>query len=203
MSEYVSVSERNLQKKFEEARKLAFNWKNKRVVMFFDEADSFFEKSWSQDNHKWWMVNIFLSATDWIDKKYLDNIIIIFTTNKFQVIPEAVLDRLNLKLKIDLPNEAQRVEHFKLNINNINLKAVNNNFDNIDYNHLATKTEWKSGRFINRLIENTVRNFIKNRRTQNTKHINLITTQDIINCIWKVDELENTSKWIWFHANIK
>lgn len=203
MSEYISVWERNLQKKFEEARKLSEKWNKKRVVMFFDEADSFFEKSWSQDNHKWWMINIFLSATDWIDKWYLDNIIIIFTTNRLQVIPEAVLDRLNLKLKIDLPDKEQRVKHFKLNIDNINNKATNNNFSEIDYELLANKTEWKSWRFINRLIENAVRHFVRTKRNQEIEKEIFITTEDITQRIKDVEALENSSKWIWFHANIK
>lgn len=204
LNEYVWVSERNLQKKFEEARKLLQKSEHSRVVMFFDEADSLFEKSVWHDNHKWWMINVFLTATDWIDKNFLDNILIVFTTNRINMIPEAILDRLNLKLKIDLPNKTQRLEHFKLNIENINQNASANNFSQIDYELLANKTEWKSGRFINRLIENTVRHYVRTKRKHEKDENFLIHTQDIIDWIKLVEALESSnSKEIWFHANIK
>lgn len=180
---YVWESEKKMQSKFNQAKNIAVQWK--KVIMFFDEADSLFEKRWNETNHKEWIISIILQEMDWIHEDSLKNIFIFFTTNRLNSIDPAVLSRFDKKLKIWLPNLEKRIEHFKLNIDLKNEKSNSNLFKNIDYKLLAEKTKWKSWRFIKQLINNAVLDFAHNRLLNS--RCKLITTEKIIEWILLIE----------------
>ena len=197
LNKYEWWSEKNIQRKINQAKNIAK--KGQKVIIFFDEADILFESRWNERNNKEGIVSILLQELDWIHENELENIFIFFATNRLEKIDWALLERLDKKIKIWLPNDLKRIEHFKLNISGKTKKVKNSQFWDINYNILSKETSWKSGRFIKKLINNAVTKFAHN-RLKNSKS-KLITTQDILNGL-KLAELEEKNS-IWFNSKIK
>lgn len=198
-SKWVWESEKNMQKKFDQAKFFAKT--GKKVILFFDEADSLFEQRSEKKNYKEWLISILLQEMDGINENSLENIFVFFTTNRVDSIDSAVLSRFDKKLKIGLPKFEQRITHFKMHINNRTEKSNKALFWEIDYDLLAKKTDGKSWRFIKQLINNVILNFAHS-KIKNDKHP-LITTEDIINGITLIEKEEKQKNSIGFHAKLK
>jgi len=199
-SKWVWESEQNLKKKFDEAKKKAAKWE--KVILFFDEADSIFEKRWDVKNHKEWIISVILEQMDWFDQSAMDNIFIIFSTNRVESIEWALKERCNKKIEYSLPSTEKRKEHFYLNIWREEETAKEKIFDNIDYDLLAEKTEWKSWRFIAKLIDNAKLRYYLDKIKNRDKNIGFINNDFIIREISLLEEEEKkeTAK-MWFNID--
>lgn len=200
-SKWVWESEQNLKKKFNEARKKAKA--GEKVIMFFDEADSIFEKRWDTKNHKEWIIAVILEEMDWFDQSAMDNIFIIFSTNRLESIEWALKERCNKKVEYSLPSKEKRIEHFYLNIWREEETAKEKIFNWMDYDLLAEKTEWKSWRFIAKLIDNAKLRYYLFKINNRNKDAWFIDNNFIINEIKMLEEEErkDEAKKMWFKTD--
>lgn len=196
-TKWVWESESNIKKQFEKARKLAKEWK--KVVLLFDEGDSLFEKrsnSWEK-NYKEWILSVILTEIDGIDSTLSKNIFVAISTNRPDAIDPPLRERLNREVTLSLPSKEKRIEHLKLNINNIKKKSTKDIFDleNIDFEKISNALDKKSGRFIKNLITNVAENFVNDIIEWIDR--STISTQDIIDSI-KITKDEEAWKKMGF-----
>lgn len=196
-SKWVWEWEINLKKQFNKAREFAKQWK--KVVMLFDEWNSLFEKSsqsWEK-NHKEWIRSVMLTEIEWFDSSLSENIFVMLITNKPEDVDHALKERLNRTITLSLPTKEKRIEHLKLNINNIKKKSTKDIFDlkNIDFEKISNALDKKSGRFIKNLITNVAENFVNDIIEWIDR--NTISTQDIIDSI-KITKDEEAWKKMGF-----
>lgn len=199
-SKWVWESEQNIKKQFNEARKKVKEWK--KVIMFFDEADSLFEaRSWTK-NHKEWIINVILSEMDWFDQSLMDNIFVIFSTNRLAAVDWALKSRFNKHIWYSLPSKEKRVEHFYLNVWREEETAREKIFDKIDYDLLADKTDWKSGRFIAKLIDNAKLRYYLKKINSEWDNIWYIDNDFILKEIETLEEEEKKeTRTMWFKTD--
>ncbi|MDD5213511.1 MAG: ATP-binding protein [Candidatus Gracilibacteria bacterium] len=186
---YVGESARNLQNKIDEAKVEAA--KGNKVVMFIDEADVMFEKRGAQKNYNEGMISVLLQAMDGFDENATKNIFIILGTNVFENLDPAVKSRFEKKIKYNNPSETNRIKHLELQIDKILKLSTEKLFDeNVNLLKISKALDLKSGRFIEKLIKNTVSAFAYKRLSAS----GLITTQDIIDAIKYTKEDEDDEK---------
>lgn len=194
----VGQSEKNVQSVFDKAKEYVRDtWEN--IIIFFDEADTLFSKRWgSVKDFKEWMFSVLAQEMDWFDETYKWKIFVIFATNRTEILDDAVKSRCNKIVEFKMPNLENRVKHLKLNIW---IKAEKAWFEvyseDIDYNRISEKIEWKSGRFIKNLISNVHNKFL--RLKKHDENIKLVDTDFIISMIDVTKEQEAKSGAVmWF-----
>lgn len=187
------MSEKNLKNEFEQAKKTAKQ--NKKIILFFDEADWMFPKRSDAHTTKEWMISTILQEMDWIKKEEMKNIMIFLTTNKSNSLDPALIDRCDKKLKIDIPDKKKIKEILKLYIKEFTEKSRFKLFeDNLDTEKIAQRLEWKSWRFINKTIKNSVSKIAFKR--VNEPDYPCLKTEDIIKEIEKLELEKETQKRI-------
>ena len=119
MSKYVGESEENVRALFEDAEKEQNERgeNSKLHIIIFDEIDAICKERGSSSGGTGVadsVVNQLLSKIDGVDS--LNNVFLIGMTNRLDMIDEALLrpGRFELKLQIGLPDEAGRLEIFKI-----------------------------------------------------------------------------------------
>lgn len=119
---YVGVGASRVKKLFDTARKLAPS------IIFIDEIDSIGEKRSNEYsvNRNPETLNKILMEMDGFKNE--DNIMVLASTNRDNVLDSALLrsGRFDAKIYVDLPNKNERIDIFKLYLNKIKLN------DNID-----------------------------------------------------------------------
>lgn len=169
---------------------------NKRIIVIFDEMDSLFTKRWwsinaSQEDAK--VVNAFLSEQNGMDD--IENIIFVWTTNRKDVIDEAVLRRFENEVKVWLPEHEWIVETYNIYIGKLPVDGKKL-FDELDADKLATKSKWLS----QASIEVVVNKLITKKAFEATtlEDIKKITYEDVDQVIKEVKKEEGSNS-IWFH----
>ncbi len=113
LNKYVGESERKIREIFEKAKEKAD--RGVPVIIFFDEMDSLFRTRGSgiSSDMESTIVPQFLAEIDGVER--LRNVIVIGATNRQDLIDPAVLrpGRLDVKIKVDRPNEAAAVSIFE------------------------------------------------------------------------------------------
>lgn len=194
--EYVWQSENNLKARFDEAKKhVDKTWQNS--IIFIDEAENLFPKRWDKD-HKEWMLSVLLQEMDWIDSRYKWKITYVFATNRKDILDPALLNRVDKNLEIPMPSVSQLEQIIDLNIKN-KMKIIKDKMyekADIDIQLIAKKIEWKSGRFVKKLIENS-HNIWLEKLLSNSNFI--MSTEIILESIeFTETEEKNTDKKMWF-----
>eukprot|EP00039_Didymoeca_costata_P018631 m.334288 g.334288 ORF g.334288 m.334288 type:complete len:750 (-) comp17328_c0_seq1:1265-3514(-) len=158
MSKYVGESEENVRKLFEDAeREQNERGENSRLhIIIFDEIDAICKERGSTSGGTGVadsVVNQLLSKIDGVEA--LNNVLLIGMTNRLDMIDEALLrpGRFELKLQIGLPDEAGRVEIFKIHTKKL---TDNNYLGTVNLQELAAKAKNFSGAEIAGLIRAAV-----------------------------------------------
>jgi len=156
LSKFVGESEANVRALFEDAEKeqRELGAESKLHIIVFDEIDSLCRRRGGaggdntgvKDN----VVNQILSKIDGIDS--LNNVIILGTTNRLELLDEALIrpGRLELQIEIGLPDEAGRLEILKLHTKSLQ----NNGFIASDVNlvKVAENTKNCTGAELERVV---------------------------------------------------
>lgn len=148
ISSYQGKSEENVRKLFSKAKK----YPDKLSVVICDECDAIFKKrnegtnSGTANN----ITNQFLSMMDGVDG--INNIMLICMTNRLELIDKAILrpGRIELQIKIELPELQDRIEIFNIHFNKINEKYK----DILDITNYATLTNNFTGAEIESVVTN-------------------------------------------------
>ena len=150
LNKYVGQSEENMRKLFEDAKSDPDNLH----LIIFDEFDAICKERGSsgggtstQDN----ITNQFLTELDGVEEA--NNILVICTTNRKDIIDPAALraGRLELHIRVQLPDETGRQEI--LEIHTRKLKTCKSLSDDVDILLIASKTEGYSGAEIKALVK--------------------------------------------------
>lgn len=149
ISKYVGESSNNVGKLFEPAKKNP----NKLFVLVFDECDAIFQERRSGDTGSdvsRQVVNRLLAEIDGVEQT--SNIIIIGTTNRIDLIDSAILrsGRLEVQLKIPLPDENGRVEIFNIHTQTLAKNEMLKN--DVDISQLAEYTRGFTGAEIESVV---------------------------------------------------
>lgn len=173
---------------------------SKRIIVIFDEMDTLFWKRWasinaSQEDAK--VVNAFLSEQNGMDD--IENVIFIGTTNRRNMIDEAVLRRFGDEVKVDLPDHEWLLETYKIYVGKLPDEGKNL-FSNIELDKLATKSKW----FSQAQVEIIVNKLVIKRAFEATslEDIKNVSYDDVESVIKEVKK-EETTKWMWFIQNEK
>jgi len=197
---YINTWSKNIKQIFEYIRKKhKTTWK--KIILILDELDALFKKrwqDWSREDTK--IVNEFLTQMDWFD----DNswLIIIWTTNRYDDLDQAVIRswRISKKVSIPLPNEEDRKQIFWLYIEKAKLwrEKVIKAFTDIDLDILAKNSSWLSWADIKEII----REIIQDRAIEEASawYFKFIYTKNILEEIekFKKSKLQEESRRIWF-----
>ncbi|KAI9183231.1 transport between ER and Golgi ATPase protein [Blastocladiella emersonii ATCC 22665] len=156
LNKFVGQSEENIRKLFAPAEQ---EYKEKGEesslhIIIFDELDAICKQRGSKNDGTGVgdsIVNQLLSKLDGVDQ--LNNILVIGMTNRLDMIDEALVrpGRLELKLEISLPDEAGRLQIFK-----IHTKKMHDNDlmdPDVDLHELAALTKNFSGAEISGLVK--------------------------------------------------
>lgn len=105
---FYGQSERNLQKKFDDAKK-----RNKKTILFFDEIDKVFHEGWSVDER---VLAVMQENLDGM--KSTGQVMVIAATNRRDIIPEALIrsGRFDRWIEVPLPDEKGRRKIFEIHI---------------------------------------------------------------------------------------
>lgn len=164
---YVGESERNVRALFENAIRTKDD-PNSLHIITIDEADSLFEtrnNTCGNSNARNSVVNQFLTMIDGIES--LNNILLILTTNRKDMIDPAILrpGRIEVHIEILLPDTNGRLDIFKIHTSTL---SKNNCLANdVDLNKLSNLTENYSGADIEGLIKSALSYAIKRETTIN------------------------------------
>ncbi|KAK9812135.1 hypothetical protein WJX73_009967 [Symbiochloris irregularis] len=158
LNKYVGASEENVRKLFAdaEADQLARGENSDLHVIIFDEIDAICKSRGSVSSGTGVndsVVNQLLTKIDGVDA--LNNILLIGMTNRKDMLDEALLrpGRLELQVEIGLPDQAGRLQIFKIHMNHMQ----SNSFvaPDVDLIALSERTKNFSGAEIEGLIRNT------------------------------------------------
>lgn len=148
ISSYQGKSEENVRKLFSKAKQ----YPNKLSIIICDECDAIFKKrnegvNSSTSNN---ITNQFLTMMDGVNK--INNILLICMTNRLELVDKAILrpGRIELQIKIELPELHERIEIFNIHINKIDKKYRNN----LDITNYALLTDNYTGAEIEGIITN-------------------------------------------------
>lgn len=190
LSEYQSLSSRNLANKFLEIKSLALS---RRVVVFIDEADSLFGKRNDRENGDSIVTkNVLLRHISEISK--LENIILIIASNRPESIDSAFLrsGRVANKLYISLPDDSAREGMLRYKIDGAGS-------EDIDYKSIVDKTHAYSGADIFRLVSEA--NLIRSKAGDvwKTKYLDeaLQTVKSSVN----KEDVGRLESWIYEHPD--
>eukprot|EP00041_Stephanoeca_diplocostata_P039742 m.1637665 g.1637665 ORF g.1637665 m.1637665 type:complete len:754 (+) comp26004_c0_seq1:96-2357(+) len=159
MSKYVGESEENVRKLFADAEKeqMERGENSSLHIIIFDEIDAICKQRGSTSGGTGVadsVVNQLLSKIDGVEA--LNNVFLIGMTNRLDMIDEALLrpGRFELKLQIGLPDEAGRLEIFKIHTK----KLLVNNYltDTVNLSDLAARSKNFSGAEIAGLVRSAV-----------------------------------------------
>jgi transitional endoplasmic reticulum ATPase len=141
--EYIGQTSGKVKRIFEEARA------NSPTIMFLDEIDTIFPKRGSGDTDSYLkdMVNQFLVEIDGA-MSGKQEIFIIGATNRLEVIDSAIMSRLSIQFKIDLPDKESREKMFDNGFKTFKLSQQSWK------NDFIKKTEGFSGRDIDAFVKN-------------------------------------------------
>jgi vesicle-fusing ATPase len=186
LSKYVGESEKNIRALFGDAEleQQQKGDKSQLHLIIFDEFDSLCKKRGMSndgtgvgDN----IVNQLLSKIDGVNS--LNNILLIGMTNRKDLIDEAILrqGRIEVHIKISLPDEEGRCEIFKIHTNNLRLNNMLHN--NVNLGNLAKITKNFSGAEIEGVVKSAEsfslqRHIDKENPSQLVDLHNLILNQD-------------------------
>lgn len=148
LSRFVGEAEENIRKLFQPAEENP----DTQYLIIFDEIDSLFRKRGNSSNsHGDKLVNQLLSKMDGENK--LENLLIIGTTNRLDLIDEALLryGRFSLQLHVGIPTFDERVSI--INIHTKNLASNNALTKSFDAKQLAKLTPNYTGAEIKGFIE--------------------------------------------------
>lgn len=165
-NKWVGESQANLRKIFDEAKmdSIIHGDQSELHVIIFDEIDSLFPKRGSRSGSTGIdddMTSQILTLLDGVDNT-LNNILVIGTTNRKDLLDEALLreNRLALQLEIGLPDEKSRREILEIEANKLLEKNLLEN--NVNLDKWAHKTRNYSGADITQLFR-VAKNFAQGR----------------------------------------
>jgi vesicle-fusing ATPase len=149
MSKYVGQSEENIRNLFAGAKADPDNLH----VIIFDEIDAICKTRGSGTEHTASIVNQLLSMIDGVHS--LENIFIIAMTNRKDLLDPALIraGRIELHIKVPLPNCAGRKQIFKIHTETIRKNGI---LGKINLGQLAECTENYSGAEIEAVVKNAV-----------------------------------------------
>ena len=144
ISKYVGDSSKTIRALYRRARDVADEG---LAVVFIDEVDGLIvSRDARHENYEKQVLATFLMELDGLaQKQSRSNVITIVATNKPETLDAAFLSRMDLKIKIELPDEAAREDIFRMQIEKCGFKIDENS---IAYNQLAKWTNKRSGRDI-------------------------------------------------------
>lgn len=153
LNKYVGQSEENLRNLFKDAKSSHEKEKDKSplYVFIFDEIDAICKQRSSGKSVGDSMVNQLLTLIDGVNQ--LPNIFIIGMTNRLDLIDEALIrpGRLELKVRIHLPDEKGREQIFRIHTN---IMKQNNLVDSLNLPMLVERTKNFSGAEIEAVVVN-------------------------------------------------
>jgi SpoVK/Ycf46/Vps4 family AAA+-type ATPase len=196
MSKWSGESETNLGKLLDEAGKSG------KCVLLMDEFDALARKRELSDGSSHGtegrLVNILLSFLDGFDRQ--DNVYLIGTTNRKEVIDDAILQRL-YPIEVPLPDVASKAELVRRRIVKHAAIALINPFGKTDYQVVAEASEGLSGRDLvgeKQGIFLTLLHKAKERTGQNGGKLYIVSTQDWLDEIQKLKP--ETHGMMGFHS---
>src|SRR3989344_164199 len=186
MSKWSGDSEANLGKLLDEARK------HERCILLMDEFDALARKRELSDGSSHGtegrLVNMLLSFLDGFDKQ--DNVYLMGTTNRKDVIDDAILQRL-YPIEVPLPDSASRAELVRKRVKKHSTTVQINPFGEIDYGVIAKESEGLSGRDLvgeKQGIFLTLLHKAKELTDKNGGKLYLVSTQDWLEEIKKTKQ---------------
>lgn len=190
-SKYVGESQRKLREIFQNAKmSMLLNSKDLYVVIF-DEMDSLFPKRGTRSGGTGVdddMTSQMLTLLDGVES--LNNILVIGTTNRKDLIDDALLreNRFALSLEISLPDHNARKEI--LEIKTKELKESNLICTNIDMGYWANKTRNYSGADIEKLIR-TAKDYAQSRNFSSDAITNTLQLKEGIVNISQLEKIQS------------
>lgn len=144
VSKFVGDSSKMIRALYKRAREAADEG---LAVVFIDEVDGLIiSRDSSHANYEKQVLGTFLAELDGLaEKNTRSSVITIVATNKPDALDEAFMSRMDLKFKIDLPDEQARKEIFRMHIDK---RGYALDHSTITYDQLARLTAHQSGREI-------------------------------------------------------
>ena len=141
MSKWFGESESKLAKIFNLSQKYG------RIIIFFDEIDSLaISRNFNLHEGSRRILSVLLRKIDSFESS--NNVLIICATNRKEDLDKAMLSRVDLSIRFDLPKLFEREQIFKLYAKHLN---------KIDLKNLAKGSSGLSGRNINNVCQNAER----------------------------------------------
>jgi len=169
ISKFVGESERGIREVFKKAKQAS------PTILFFDEIDSLVPKrgSSSTDAHVTErVISQFLTEMDGIEE--LKGVVVLAATNRLDLVDPALLrsGRFDLLLKLPEPDEATRLEIFKIHTKNKPLDK------DVDLQELARHTENKVGSDIEFICQKAsmlaIREYLSNEQGAKSKEFRIL-----------------------------
>lgn len=180
LNKYIGQSEENIRNLFKDAEE---EWKQVKEnsqlhIIIFDEIDAICKKRGSSNSGVGdQVVNQLLSKIDGVES--LGNILVIGMTNRLDLIDEALLrpGRFEIHLEISLPDEASRLEIFRIHTKQM---MGNNYLDaDIDFDSLGSLSKNYTGAEISAVVR-SASSFALERKVKTEDNNKLVTDDNIL-----------------------